>query len=71
MKKELFNELLESVKEAAAIERGTRTSSRKFKINCGKVFDSESHKPTLIHLYPLKLNPTRSNPIKPQILKGG
>jgi len=30
MKKELFDELLQSVKEAAAIERGQRPASRKF-----------------------------------------
>ena len=37
MKKQLFNELLESVKEAVAIERGTRPPSRKFEIKnvCG------------------------------------
>jgi putative transcriptional regulator len=32
MKKELFNELLQSVKEAAAIERGEIKPSRKFEI---------------------------------------
>jgi putative transcriptional regulator len=35
MKKELFDELLESVKEAAAIERGARAPSRKFEIRNG------------------------------------
>lgn len=33
MKKELFNELLQSVQEAAAIERGAMKSSRKFEVN--------------------------------------
>jgi putative transcriptional regulator len=32
MKKELFNELLQSVKEAAAIERGDARPSRKFEV---------------------------------------
>lgn len=32
MKKELFNELLQSVKEAAAIERGTLKPSRTFEV---------------------------------------
>jgi putative transcriptional regulator len=32
MKKKLFDELLQSVKEAAAIERGTRKPSRTFEI---------------------------------------
>jgi putative transcriptional regulator len=35
MKKELFDELLESVQEAAAIERGARAPSRKFEIKSG------------------------------------
>ena|SRR5476649_2235001 len=35
MKKELFDELLESVQEAVAIERGTRAPSRKFEIKSG------------------------------------
>ncbi|HTB64543.1 MAG TPA: hypothetical protein VK737_13245 [Opitutales bacterium] len=35
MKKELFDELLESVKEAAAIEHGERAPSRKFEIRNG------------------------------------
>jgi putative transcriptional regulator len=32
MKKEMFNELLQSVKEAAAIERGARKPSRTFEV---------------------------------------
>ena len=32
MKKELFNELLQSVEEAAAIERGTMKPSRTFEV---------------------------------------
>jgi putative transcriptional regulator len=32
MKKELFNELLQSVKEAAAIERGETKPARKFEV---------------------------------------
>ncbi len=32
MKKELFNELLQSVQEAAAIERGTLKPSRQFEV---------------------------------------
>jgi putative transcriptional regulator len=32
MKKELFNELLQSVKEAAAIERGAAKPSRQFEV---------------------------------------
>jgi putative transcriptional regulator len=32
MKKELFNELLQSVQEAAAIERGAAQPSRKFEV---------------------------------------
>jgi putative transcriptional regulator len=32
MKKELFNELLQSVREAAAIERGAMKPSRKFEV---------------------------------------
>lgn len=32
MKKELFNELLQSVKEAAAIERGVTRPSRQFEV---------------------------------------
>jgi putative transcriptional regulator len=35
MKKELFDELLESVKEAAAIERGIRAPSREFEVKSG------------------------------------
>ena len=36
MKKELFDELLESVKEAAEIERGELAPSRKFEFTCQK-----------------------------------
>jgi hypothetical protein len=36
MKKELFDELLQSVDEAVAIERGALAPSRKFKINSGR-----------------------------------
>jgi len=35
MKKELFDELLQSVKEAAAIERGNAKPSRTFKVKTG------------------------------------
>lgn len=35
MKKELFNELMQSCKEAAAIERGTAKPSRSFKVETG------------------------------------
>lgn len=35
MKKELFDELLQSVKEAAAIERGKAKPSRAFKVKTG------------------------------------
>ncbi len=35
MRKELFNELLDSVKEAAAIERGERKPSRIFEVKKG------------------------------------
>jgi hypothetical protein len=36
MKKKLFREFLESVKEAAAMERGERGPSRKFAVKRGK-----------------------------------
>ena len=36
MKKELFQELRQSVKEAAAIERGALKPSRQFEVKTGK-----------------------------------
>jgi putative transcriptional regulator len=36
MKKKLFDELLQSVQEAVAIERGALAPSRRFKINSGR-----------------------------------
>jgi putative transcriptional regulator len=36
MKKELFDELLQSVREAAAIERGTMKPSRTFEVRAGE-----------------------------------
>jgi len=47
MKKELFDELLESVKEATAIERGERAPSRKFEIKNG---NDVSHVRAKLHL---------------------
>jgi putative transcriptional regulator len=35
MKKQLFDELLQSIKEAVAIERGQKKPSRQFEINVG------------------------------------
>jgi putative transcriptional regulator len=44
MKKELFNELLQSVNEAAAIERGEARPSRKFEVNTANDVVSVLHK---------------------------